>query len=86
MVVRTENYGLEFRIKLLACMKADCRYFLGYGNRCVKHLWAGNVTDQIDTMLALWDSIPEDSKPAWLSREDIIKYKREMESPVSAFA
>ena len=32
---------------LLSRLKADCDYFLGAGGRAEKHLWAGNVREQI---------------------------------------
>ena len=30
-----------FRYQLLDRMRCDCEYFLNYGNRCNKFLWAG---------------------------------------------
>ena len=33
--------------RLLSRLKADCDYFLGAGGRAEKHLWAGNVREQI---------------------------------------
>ncbi len=67
-----DKYGL------LGRMKADCMYFLGYGNKCEKHLWAGNVTDQIAKMKKLWQEFPDDLKPEWLTWEQILDYERRM--------
>ena len=67
-----------FRYQLLDRMRCDCEYFLNYGNRCNKFLWAGEPKEQIDTMLKLWDSFPDDEKPEWLSREQINAYARKM--------
>lgn len=61
---------------LLSRLKSDCEYYLGYGNRCEKHLWAGNVKDQITKMKELWNELPE--KPEWLSYDDIEEYEKQM--------
>lgn len=44
---------------LLSRLKADCDYFLGAGGRAEKHLWAGNVREQIAKMRELYDALPE---------------------------
>lgn len=67
-----------FRYRLLSRMKQDCEYFLGYGNRSPRHLWAGEVAGQIETMKALHNSFPEGEKPEWLTWEDILKYEADM--------
>ena len=66
----------SFRYQMLDRMKMDCEYFLGYGNRCEKYLWGGNVTTQIEYMKALWNSFTE--KPEWLTMEQICEYEAEM--------
>lgn len=68
----------KFRYMLLSRMKSDCDYFLGYGNRNAKQLWAGSVAGQIEMMKALHNSFAEEDKPEWLSWEDILKYEEEM--------
>ncbi|CAN4022833.1 Neu5Ac permease, partial [Dysosmobacter welbionis] len=60
-------------------LKADCDYFLGAGGRAEKHLWAGNVREQIAKMRELYDALPE--KPEWLTMEDIDRYAQRMEPP-----
>ena len=74
MTVLDHSGDERFRYQLLSRMQNDCMYYLGAGGRCDKHLWAGNPCDQIDTMYALWDEFPDDSKPDWLSREQISEY------------
>ena len=71
----------EFRYRLLSRMQADCNYYLGYGNRHPKYLWAGSEKDQIECMKALWNSFPEDGKPEWLSFEAILDYEKQMVTP-----
>lgn len=63
-----------FRYMLLDRLRADCKYYLGAGNRMEKYLWAGSVGDQILAMQTLWRSFDQDKKPEWLSWEDLCEY------------
>lgn len=58
--------------------KMDCEFFLGFGNRMEKYLWAGSVAFQIECMKSIWDSFPADGKPEWLTVEQIENYERRM--------
>ena len=71
------GHGDKYR--LLGRLKADCDYFLGAGGRAEKHLWAGNVREQIAKMRELYAALPE--KPKWLTPEDIERYAQRMEPP-----
>ena len=71
-----DNEGSEYDYMLLDRLRQDCEYFLGNGNRAEKHLWAGNVNDQIAKMKELYNKLPE--KPEWLTMEDIENYEKEM--------
>lgn len=71
------GHGDDYR--LLSRLKADCDYFLGAGGRAEKHLWAGNVREQIAKMRELYAALPE--KPEWLTQEDIDHYAQRMEPP-----
>ena len=71
------GHGDEYR--LLGRLKADCDYFLGAGGRAEKHLWAGNVREEIAKMRELYAALPE--KPEWLTSEDIDRYAQRMEPP-----
>ena len=75
--VMPSGHGDEYR--LLGRLKADCDYFLGAGGRAEKHLWAGNVREQIAKMRELYAALPE--KPEWLTSEDIDRYAQRMEPP-----
>ena len=75
-----DNEGSEYDYMLLSRLKSDCDYFLGNGNRYEKHLWAGNVDDQIAKMKELYNKLPE--KPEWLTMEDIENYEKEMKQDV----
>lgn len=70
------DYDEKFRYMLLDRMRQDCKYFLGYGNRHEKYLWAGNVKDQIETMKVIWNSFPDDKKPVWLTMEEIKEFEK----------
>ena len=63
----------NFDYMLLSRLKMDCEYFLGAGYGCERHLWAGNVEDQIAKMRELYKAVPE--QPEWISMEDINQYE-----------
>jgi hypothetical protein len=65
---------VRFKYQLLSRLKMDCEYFLGNGNGCERHLWAGNVEDQIAKMRKMYDEL----KPDWLTIEQIDEYERRM--------
>ena len=72
----TEKYSYKFEYQLLSRLQSDCEYFLGNGNCWEKHLWAGNVDDQIAKMRELYDLLPE--KPEWLTEQEIDSYEQRM--------
>lgn len=72
------QHDLRFRYMLLDRLQADCEYYLGYGNRNSRRLWAGSEAEQIEFMIKLYDSFKEDEKPLWLTREKIMEYSKEM--------
>lgn len=74
------RYDDRSRYRLLDRMRCDCEYYLGYGNRAPKHLWAGSEREQIECMKALWNSFPEGEKPLFLSFEQILDYEKRMVS------
>ena len=77
-VIATHAPADKFKYQLLDRLRMDCDYFLGNGNRCARHLWAGAVGTHIDSMMLLYDSFPEDARPEWLKREQIEAYREEM--------
>lgn len=72
------KYEARFRYMMLDRMRQDCEYYLNYGNRNPKSLWAGDEQDQIDNMKALWNTFPEEDTPEWLTWEEILEYERLM--------
>lgn len=72
------NRDLAFRYQLLGRLQADCEYYLNYGNRNTKRLWAGNEAEQIELMVKLYDSFAEEEKPQWLTKDKILEYAKEM--------
>ena len=74
-----ENLFSQGDYRLLGRLKSDCDYFLGAGGRAEKHLWAGNVREQIAKMRELYATLPD--KPEWLTPEDIDRYARRMKPP-----
>ena len=70
------NRDDKFRYMLLSRMQSDCDYYLGNGGRCARQLWAGNESDHIAIMRALWHSLPV--APEWLTLEEIDEYAKRM--------
>ena len=66
----------SFSYQLLSRLQSDCEYFLGAGQGHEKHLWAGNVKNQIAKMWELYNAVPE--KPNWLTAQDIELYEKQM--------
>jgi len=81
---QTERFGKyahldeEFRYQLLGRLHSDCDYYLGYGYRHPRNLWANNESDQITFMRLLYASFPDDKKPEWLTLEQIDEYESKM--------
>lgn len=70
----TESDDLaRFDYQLLSRLQQDCEYYLGFGARNKKHLWAQDETEQIRKMKELYSSLPE--KPAWITLEAIEQYE-----------
>jgi hypothetical protein len=67
-----------FRYQLLARMQNDCKYYLGYGDSQVKHLWAMTEEDQIAFMLVLFYGLLSEAKPEWISADEILTYADRM--------
>lgn len=74
------NTNLEYNYMLLDRLKQDCEYFLGNGNGNVKHLWAGDIDEQIDKMKELYNSFADDEKPEWITMKDINNYEKKMKA------
>lgn len=68
----------KFRYQLLSRMQSDCNYYLGYGNRSKRHLWAEDEKEQIKVMKMLWNMFADDEKPEWLTWDDILNYEIKM--------
>lgn len=68
----------EIRYDLLGRMQSDCEYYLGYGCRSKKRLWAHDEANQIEYMKVLWKSFPKGMKPKWLTWNQILAYEKAM--------
>ena len=69
----------QFDYMLLGRLQADCDYYLGYGCRSKKHLWAEDEAQQIAKMKELYESLPV--KTEWLTWEQILEYEKKMVEP-----
>lgn len=65
-----------FNYQLLSRLQQDCEYYLGFGARNKKYLWALDETEQIKKMRDLYAVLPE--KPVWITPADIDKYEAAM--------
>lgn len=66
----------KFNYMMLSRLESDCKYFLGYGGRSERTLWAGSVEEQISEMKKLWNEL--EVKPEWLTMEQINDYEAKM--------
>ena len=64
----------KYNYMLLSRLKQDCDYYLGYGNRNKRHLWAEDEQEQIEKMKELWSSFSDDKKPEWLTWDELLGY------------
>ena len=65
-----------FNYMMLDRLKSDCEYYLCYGCRNAKSLWAKDEQEQIDKMREIYDSLQ--IKPEWLTMEQIDEYAARM--------
>jgi hypothetical protein len=72
------SIGAANRYALLSRMQSDCDYFLGYGNRNENRLWGLNIKNHIRYMKILYLILPINSKPEWLTMNDILNYEIKM--------
>ena len=77
MNIRYPLYEGVYRI-LTDRLRSDCEYYLNYGNRHPKSLWAGDEKLQIEFMIKLHESFKEDEKPEWLTMDEILEYSKKM--------
>lgn len=71
--------GPDFAARLLARMQADCKYYLGYGMRNPKWLWALEETPHISLMRQLFQYLKDIGEtPEWISEDEINGYATAM--------
>ena len=80
-VTKYEENPNRFNYMMLDRLRFDCDYYLGFGHRSEKCVSGKNGVDTIAKMKKLWNNLPADGKPEWLSMEDIEEYEQEMTAP-----
>lgn len=75
MATKDSNNNI-FKCQMLSRLQMDCDYYLGNGNRNIKHLWADDEKDHIQEMKDIYNSL--DEKPEWLKWEEILQYEKLM--------
>lgn len=63
---------------MLGRLKSDCEYYLNWGSRNKKYLWAGDETEQIQMMMELYYGMPYSQRPNWLSETRLRYYSIKM--------
>lgn len=79
MITEITQKSLPLREKILYQLSEECDFFLGKGRCNPNILRTKETSKQIDLMLKLWDSFPENKRPVWISRTKIIEYGEKME-------
>ena len=68
----------KFRYQLLGRMQQDCEYWLGFGGRNDKKLWALEKNEHLKLMGELLESFSPEERPDWLTSEQIAEYVHRM--------
>jgi len=76
--VLMQEEALKFNYQMLDRLQSDCNYYLGFGNRCTKHLYYKTEQEHIEEMKKLYNNFPTDKKPEWLTYEQILTYEKAM--------
>lgn len=72
------NHDNTFKYQMLDRLISDCKYYLGYGGRNPKSLWAKDEKEQIEAMKALYGSFSDEDKPEWTNMEEIESFEKKM--------
>ena len=70
-------HWVRSELMMLDRLQRDCDYYLGYGNRSPKVLWALDEKAQIEEMRKRLERIPEEYRPKGMD-ETINEYERKM--------
>lgn len=78
----------EFQYMMLGRLISDCRAFFGdgrgdesadcrYKNECF--IWGNSIKRLVFRIKELWNQIPEDIKPEWMTREEVERFGKQAE-------
>ena len=68
----------RFKYMMLDRLRSDCVYFLGYGHRSERSLWAKDKFLHIELMKAMHNSFSDREKPEWLTYAQILEFEKQM--------
>lgn len=68
----------EYSYMMLARLQHDCEFYIRYGCQSVLVLYTHDPKEQIEYMKKIWQSLPADGKPEWLTWEQILEYEKVM--------
>lgn len=66
------------RYMMLGRFQRDCEYYLGFGGRSKEVLWCKDEKQHIANMKAIYDTFDDQSKPQWLTWEQILAYEKQL--------
>lgn len=72
-----QGTDLKYRYMLLDRLKEDCEYYLN-GHKSSDSLWGITEKDHIQAMIDIWDSLPANGKPQWLTMQQIEDFAKQM--------
>lgn len=67
----------KFRYMLLDRLRQDCDYYLLIGGSA-NCLCVDSEKEQIQTMIDIWSSFPDDDNPEWLTMEQIKNFAQKI--------
>lgn len=70
------QHDARFYYMMLGRLVSDCEYYLNWGGRSPRVLWAGSEKEQISEMRRIYRLLP--IKPEWLTLDDIANYENQM--------
>ena len=62
----------KFTYMMLSRLKSNCEYYFGHGDRSKQVV---DIDYVLHEMKKLWNELPDDGKPEWLTWEQILKYE-----------
>ncbi len=73
-----EENQYSFNYQMLDRLRMDCNTHLDTESRYARRLTENQKKNTIEEMKNLWNNLPADKKPEWLTFEQILEYEKAM--------